>query len=58
MIHSDLCGPFKNTSLGGSKYFLTFTNDFSKKTWVYFFRLEVERVEKFKAFKKLIENVT
>ena len=29
IIHSDVCGPMENVLIGGSRYFLTFTNDFS-----------------------------
>lgn len=36
LIHSDLCGPMENKSLGGCKYMMTFTDDFSRKTFVRF----------------------
>jgi len=35
LIDSDLCGPMPSKSIGGSKYFLTFTDDYSRKTIVY-----------------------
>lgn len=35
LIHTDLCGPMPVESIGGSKYFLTFTDDFTRKTIVY-----------------------
>jgi hypothetical protein len=38
LIHSDLCGPMENDSLGGSRYFLTLIDDHSKKIHVYFLR--------------------
>lgn len=31
LIHFDLCGPMPIKSIGGAKYFLTFTNDYSRK---------------------------
>jgi hypothetical protein len=31
-IHAHACGPFKHMLLGGSRFFITFTNDFSRKT--------------------------
>lgn len=58
LIHVDVCGQFKNASLGGSKYFLTFINDFSRKTWIYFMDKKSSTYEKFIVFKKLIENET
>ena len=36
LIHSDVCGHINPQSIGGNRYFITFTNDFSRKTWVYF----------------------
>lgn len=35
IIHMDLCGPMETPSLNKSKYFLTFIDDCSRKTWVY-----------------------
>lgn len=36
VIHSDLCGPMENASIGGAKYFITLIDDFSRKVFVYF----------------------
>ena len=36
LIHIDLCGPMQTRSLGGASYFLTFIDDRSIYTWVYF----------------------
>ena len=38
IVHSDVCGPMATNSLGGSKYFITFTDDFSRFSKVYFMR--------------------
>ena len=38
IMHSDICGPMQTTSIGGWKYFLTFVDDYSRKTWVYFLK--------------------
>lgn len=35
LVHSDLCGPMPVKSIGGSTYFLTFTDDYSRKTNVF-----------------------
>lgn len=56
LVHSDLCGPIKKPSHGGSRYFLTFTDDFSKRTWDYFVKNKSEVFEKFIEFKSLVEN--
>ena len=56
LVHTDLCGPMRTQSIGGSCYFLTFINDYSRKTWVYFLKRKSETVAKFKEFKALVEN--
>ena len=58
LIHSDLCGPMENASIGGARYFLTFIDDFSRKYFVYFLKQKSEVLEKFKDFKRLVENQT
>lgn len=56
IVHSDLCGPMQTPSLAGSQYFLTFIDDFTRKTWVYFMKNKSEVFEKFRNFKALVEN--
>jgi transposase InsO family protein len=56
LIHSDLCGPINPTSNGGKRYFMTLTDDFSRKTWIYVLKDKSETLEKFKCFKALVEN--
>jgi hypothetical protein len=56
IMHSDVCGPMKNMSLDGTKYFLTFIDDFSRKMWVYPLKAKSECFEKFKEFKALVEK--
>ena len=56
IVHSDLCGPMKTTSLAGSHYVLTFIDDYTRKTWVYFLKQKSEVFEKFCHFKALVEN--
>ena len=36
IVHFDICGPMQTMPIGGCKYFLTFIDDYSRKTWVYF----------------------
>ena len=30
LIHTNLCGPMQNKSVGGNKYFITFIDDYSR----------------------------
>ena len=36
LVHADICGPIKPISNGKKSYLITFIDDFSRKTWVYF----------------------
>ncbi|KAK4257721.1 hypothetical protein QN277_007276 [Acacia crassicarpa] len=56
LIHTDVCGPLKPSSLGKNNYFLLFIDDFSRKTWVYFLKQKSEVFEVFKKFKASVEK--
>jgi transposase InsO family protein len=43
-------------STGQNRYFLTFTNDFSRKTWIYFLKKKSEVLNYFKDFKAIVEK--
>jgi hypothetical protein len=36
LVHTDICGLITPNSLGNHRYFITFIDDFSRNTWVYF----------------------
>jgi len=46
----------KITLHGGVQYFLTFIDNFSKKTHVYLLKAKGEMFEKFKQYKALVGN--
>ena len=56
MIHTDLCGPLQVNSVGGSRYLLTFTNDDSRYSLVYFLKRKSVVLCKFKEFVNYVEN--
>jgi transposase InsO family protein len=56
LVHTDVCGPIKLMSTGQNRYFLTFTNDFSRKTWIYFLKKKSEVLNCFKDFKAIVEK--
>ena len=55
LVHSDVCGPMKTTSIGGARYFLTFIDDFSRKIWVYMLKYKSEVFGRFETWKALVE---
>ncbi|MCQ7222035.1 DDE-type integrase/transposase/recombinase [Salmonella enterica] len=56
LIHSDVCGPFNVAARGGYRYFITFTDDFSRYGYVYLMTHKSESFEKFKEFKNEVQN--
>ena len=57
-MHSDVCGPMTATSLSEYVYYVSFIDDFSHKTWIYFLKGKNEVFSKFKEFKALVENLS
>ena len=58
IIHFDVCSPMSSKYLSGYAYYVSFTDYFSRKTWVYFMKKKDKVFSKFKEFKALIENHT
>ncbi|GAU36545.1 hypothetical protein TSUD_277510 [Trifolium subterraneum] len=56
LVHSDICGPINPTSNGGNRYFITFTDDLTRKTWVYFLKEKSSAFDTFNNFKILVEK--
>ncbi|PNX79017.1 putative copia-type protein, partial [Trifolium pratense] len=56
VIHSDICGPFEVPSLSGSKYFITFVDEYTRMLWLYTIKFKREALDVFKRFKVLIEK--
>ncbi|KAE8730408.1 BTB/POZ domain-containing protein NPY2 [Hibiscus syriacus] len=57
-VHSDVWGPFKTTSLGGTHYYVTFVDDFSRRVWVYTMKTKDEVLGFFLKWKKMVETQT
>ena len=47
----------QTTSLSGYVYYASFIDDYSYKTWIYFFKKKDEVLERFKEFKYLVEKI-
>ena len=56
LIHSDVFGPVLVPSLGKYVYYVSFINDFSRNTWIYFLQKKSTIFSKFKELKALVEN--
>ena len=48
LVHTDLWGPSPVASLGGSRFYITFIDDCSRKVWVYFLKNKSDVLDIFK----------
>jgi hypothetical protein len=55
-VHSDLWGPSRKPSFGGSRYMMTIIDDYSRKVWPYFLKHKSETFSAFKEWKTRVEN--
>ncbi|GJW45671.1 retrovirus-related pol polyprotein from transposon TNT 1-94 [Tanacetum coccineum] len=55
LMHMDLCGPMRVTSVNGKKYILVIVNDYSRFTWVKFLRSKDEALDFIIKFLKMIQ---
>ena len=58
MVYSDVWGPAPIRSLGGSRYYVIFIDDSTRKVWVYFFKNKSEMFATFKKWKTEVKNQT
>lgn len=56
LLHMDVCGPLPNVAIGGYRYFLTITDDFSRKTTVFPMKKKSEVFSCFLSFQKRAER--
>jgi hypothetical protein len=56
LVHSDLCGHLFSASFFVFNYFLTFIDDFSRRTWVYFVKLKSDVFDMFFSYKVLVKK--
>ena len=56
LVHNDVFGLVKVPSLGKFVYYVSFIDDFSRNTWIYFLKKKSEVFDKFKEFKALVKN--
>lgn len=56
LVHLDVCEPFYSPFLMGYGYCVTFIDDHSRKTWIFFVKKKDQVFLKFMEFKALVEN--
>ena len=58
LVHADICGPITPISNSKKRYLISFIDDFSGKTWVYFLVEKSEAFITFKSYKNRVEKET
>ncbi|KAG7307913.1 hypothetical protein JYU34_006528 [Plutella xylostella] len=58
MVHADVCGPMETVSIGMSRYFLLFVNDYSRMSFIYLLKSKSEVMKYFQEFKAMVEKQT
>ena len=54
-MHTDVWGPARVLSLGGSRYYVTFIDDATRKTWIYCIQNKSNVFDTFEKWKALVE---
>jgi hypothetical protein len=56
LIHSDVWGPSSIPTVGGSRYFVIFVDDFSRYTWIYLMKNRSEVLTIYRDFAKMVQT--
>ena len=56
IIHIDTCGPYKNATYNGFKYFLTIVDDYSRATWTYLLSTKINAFSMLKQFIFMVQR--
>lgn len=58
LVHTDLCGPMSTPSLGGARFFMAVTDDYSRFTITYFLKHKSEALERFLEYFAHAQRIT
>ncbi|RVW98283.1 Retrovirus-related Pol polyprotein from transposon RE1 [Vitis vinifera] len=56
LVHTDVGGPQRTSSLNGSKFYIAFIDDHTRMCWIYFMKFKSEVADIFWKFKAWAEN--
>jgi hypothetical protein len=56
LIHSDIWGPSPIYSIGGSRYFVVFVDDYSHYSWVFLMRSRDELLNIYRNFANMVKT--
>jgi hypothetical protein len=55
-VYTDFWGPFNVSTLGRARYMLTFTDDYSRKSWIYLTKTRTELYDRFTEWRAEVEK--
>jgi hypothetical protein len=55
-VYTDFWGPFGVPTPNGARYMLTFTDDYSRRSWIYLTRTRTELYERFREWQMTAER--
>jgi len=56
IVHNDICGPFDVNSFGKERYFITFSDDYSRYNYVYLLHEKSHAVDALEIYLNEIEK--
>ena len=56
LIHSDIWGPSLINSIGGSRYFVVFVDDYFRYSWVFLMRSRDELLNIYRNFANMVKT--
>lgn len=56
LVHTDLCGPMRNVTPGGNRYFLSIIDDYSRYLWLYLLKNKAEAKGCIMNYVRAVEN--
>ena len=56
LIHSDVWGPSSVSSIGGSRYFVVFVDDYSRYSWIFNIKHRSELLQVYSNFAKMVKT--
>jgi len=58
LVHTYLCGPSRTKIFQGEGHFMLLIDDYTRMNWVSFLKNKSKELDKFKAFKSIVDNDT
>ena len=55
-IHFEVWGPFSVSSIGGSRYFVVFVDDYSRYSWIFNMKHRSKLLQVYSNFAKMVET--